>query len=606
MRFQYKSITPKVKSFLRLLALAGVILLAATVPLQLTTWQPLQAEGISLSRHSSVTASLLTGSFKTMSEDFSEVAKQVPRADELREKQQILFSRNYLLVCLIKNEVPIREAINRVASLFPDTCRSERWAQKLYKRFEKHGVKALLDGRSRNKRADVLLTNEIKDLVLAWFHARPAAGPNAIWKKICEECQRRNIPTPGYDSIRKFLKSLPEYMKMTRGGKMRIHDKQARVVVRYNITSYSNERWQIDNSHLPIWAREKVNGEWQPCELWISAVLDTDSRSIPGLILSKKYPDSWTTSLLLRHAILPKENPKWLNKGLPRVLQPDRGKDFMSHAVAVSLGYLGIILDPDPPYYPNRKGKIERWFETLDIGCLRILPGHHAAIGTSLTTAKRCIAELLTRKQIEREIERWTVEDYHQRVHSETGRKPAELWRENVRLRMPESEAALDSFLLKSDTSRVVRNMGIDFRPQGNSTGAVRGGRYWAPELAFYVHHQVRLRYNPEDLESILVYDATDGKYICEAWLMGGENAHYTIADIKRCRSQFRRGLVERTKDYINEIKREDRRAARRAEMEEARVMAEAMPAPAPERPDPLREDVDALLEEFERQDRAG
>lgn len=71
--------------------------------------------------------------------------------------------------------------------------------------------------------------------------------------------------------------------------------------------------------------------------------------------------------------------------------------------------------------------------------------------------------------------------DYHQREHSETKRKPAELWQETVRLRMPTSEDELDNCLLKSDKIRKVRNTGIDFLIPGKSPAETRGGRYWSP-----------------------------------------------------------------------------------------------------------------------------
>jgi putative transposase len=541
-----------------------------------------------------------------MSKEPAKQNEPIPRVDTLTDEQLEDLNLKFRLVSLIKAGLRPRDALERLAAECPGLNYTARWAEKLYRRYEEHGAQALVDRRWQRRTEFVVFAPDLKELTLAWYHARPAAGPLAIWKQIKEECERTNRPVPGYDSVRKFLKALPEHHKMVRGGRFRIYDKQARPVVRYDITSYANERWQLDHTRLDIWAREKIQGEWRPCQLWLTVALDAHSRTIPGFILSKKCPDSWTTALLLRRAILPKQNEAWLNKGLPMVLQPDRGQDFLSRAVAASLAYLGIVLDPDPPYYPNRKGKVERWFQTLDTGCLRILPGHSRAVGAAAATAQRYIAELLTREQIERAIEHWIVTDYHRRVHSETGRAPEDLWRETVRLRMPQCEDALDNCLLKSDVTRTVRNTGIDFHPQGNSTGELRGGRYWAPELAYYVGQHVRLRYNPEDLESVLVYDATGGEYICEAWLMGGENAHYTIADVKRCRSQFRRGLKERIGDYMQEIKREDRRAARRAELADARAMADAMVAePAPETPDPLRSEVDALIDEFERQDRA-
>jgi putative transposase len=554
-----------------------------------------------------------------MSEEFSEVVgNQVPRADTLTDEQIKIIARNNWLVSLIQSGLSPNEALKRLQAEFPDIPRSARWAQKLYMRYREKGARALLDNRYRNKQQNIILTDEVQKITLGWWYARSAAGPRAIWKQVTEECKERDIKPPSYQSIKKFLAARPEHDRLVRAGKIAIWDKQGRPVVRFALTSYANERWQIDHSHLPIWIREKaqiqrqgaVTGEhlegiWVPCPVWLTLLLDAHSRAVAGFYLSRKVPDAWTTSIALRHAILPKANPAWRNRSLPSVIQPDCGKDFLSNAVAASLAFLGIIRDEDPPYYPQRKGRVERLFRTINDGCLRILPGHHQAVGVSMTAIEKHVTVLLTRQQLAKEIERFIVEDYHVREHSETGRKPSELWEETVRLRMPQAEDALDAMLLKSDKVRRVRNTGVDFHLTGKGKKEDRGGRYWAPELVYHAMSDVHLRYNPEDLQSVLIYCAATGEYICEAWIMGEDDSKYDISDVKRARSQFRRGLVERMKDYAEEIHEHDRRAARQAEWNEARELADEMTeTPAPDLEAEDVDKVERLLAEFERRDR--
>lgn len=533
----------------------------------------------------------------------------IPRADQMSDEQLEEFARNYRLVCLLEAGRSAKDALDQLQGEFKDVPRTNRWVWKVYARYRKEGAKGLLDGRHSNKNHSAVLSEEVKQIVRAWWYARPAAGPKLIWQQVKNECGEREIIPPKYDSVKKFIKSFSAHDKLVRTGKIEIWDKEFRPVVRFNLTSYSNERWQIDHSRLDIWIRERTKDAWTPCEVWITVVLDAHSRTIAGFWLSTACPDAWTTSVLLRSAALPKQNPKWRNKGLPSVLQPDRGSDFMSHAVATSLAYLSVLCDPDPPYYPQRKGRIERWFRTVDTGCLRILPGHHAAIGSTRGAAEKHTATLLTRRQLSAEIERWIVDDYHARVHSETGRAPAEHWEETVRLRMPESADALDNMLLKSDKERRVRNTGIDFHIGGKRDADLRGGRYWAPELAFHTGGEVRLRYNPEDLDSVLVYDAATGKYICEAWIMGHDDSKYDIGTVKQSRSQYRHGLVERMKTYAAEIHHEDRRKARQTEWDESRALAEEMEtAEATDTAELESADgtnnIDDLIALFERRDR--
>jgi putative transposase len=521
----------------------------------------------------------------------------LPKTEEFKVHQLEKIAQNYLLVCRMENGESARAAIKALGL----NC-SERRARNVFKKYKEKGFAGLVDKRWLRMPAPSVLTPLVKKIVLAWWFARPAAGPKAIWDEVVKACKKLGLREPGYDSVKKFIEGLPEHYKLIREGKIDVWDKQNRPVVRIDITKYSNERWQLDHCRLDIWIRIKVNGYWIASQAHITVALDAQSRSIPGYILSTKYPDAWTDALLLRKSILPKENPQWKNRGIPAIVQPDRGTDFMSHAIISTLAKLHVIHDPDPPYYPNNKGKVERWFLTLDVGCLRILPGHMKAIGTTKEAAQKHVNVLLTLPQLKKEVERWIVEVYHQRIHSETGRKPSELWEETVRLRMPESEEELDSFLLKSDKNRTIMKLGVRF---GEKCGE---GLYWAPGLVDYVGAKVQIRYNPEDGESILVYEADTVKYICEAWLMGQEDSRYNIEDIKRERNRFRRGLRERMKDYAREIELEDRRSAQQAEWNEARRKADTMATePAGDDSDndiKNSEEVERLITEFERRDR--
>ena len=525
----------------------------------------------------------------------------LPRVDEMNDKQHEALAKRYMMICLMKAGTPAREAVERAGLNITDSA-----ARKLLKRFEQNKVGGLVDQRIRNRRKIKVLTTELKKRVLMWWFVRPAAGPRAIWKEIVKECQERKIKVPGYDTVKKYIKSLPEAYKLFREGKISVHEWERSFcpVVRFNLTTYSNQRWQIDNSRLDIWVRVREGDKWVPAQAHLCACLCAHSRSVPGFILSAKDPDAWTTALLIMKAVAPKENPDWKNKGMPAILQPDRGKPFLAHAVASSLAFMGVALDPDPPYYPNRKGKLERWFLTLDRGCLRILPGHMDAIGRTREAAEKHVDVLLTIPQLRKEIERWIVADYHLQTHSETGRKPTELWEETVRLRMPESEDAMHLMLLKSDKERTVYNTGINFR-FGNS-GAEEEHIYWAPDLTGYIGERVRLRYNPEDRVSILVYCAATNKFICEAWRMGEEDSRYTIEDVKRARNEFRRGLQERMKDYREEIEAEDRKRAQAIGWSDARLIADEQEEVDQQNTNTAIDGdllLDDLLDQFNRQD---
>lgn len=119
-----------------------------------------------------------------------------------------------------------------------------------------------------------------------------------------------------------------------------------------------------------------------------------------------------------------------------------------------------------------------------------------------------------------------------------------------------------------------------------------------------------------EDLQSILIYIAATGEYICEAWLME-KDSRYTIADVKQARDQARRGLLERQKFYAEEIYEKDRRMARKESWKQARELEKEnrtiIKIPDSKKPhstennpseNDLMEQVKAKLEKMEKRDR--
>jgi putative transposase len=528
----------------------------------------------------------------------SEITENFVKADELSEEKIEQFAENWRLISLINQGVPINKA-----KVDLGITKSERSIYNLLRKYRLYGQSGLIDRRHYRTNPVLVLTSEVKAIILGFYFTYPAAGQRLIWKKTCIECQEREMKNPSESSVKKYIDSLPEALKMFREGKVGIRkwEQTAAPVTRYENTTYANERWHGDHSPLPTWVRTKSQGKWIPSTVHISALLDANSRAIPGQVVSAKYPDSWTISLLFHKSISVKDNVNWKICGIPFIFQSDRGKDFLSKAINASLAKLKIIFDPGPPRYPNNNGKVERFFQTLDTSCLSGLPGHMKDIGTTEGAALKRVHEFLTLQQLNEEIERWITEDYHQTVHSETNRKPIELWEETVHLRMPASDDDLNLFLLKEDKEKSVKNIGIQLKYNG------RKHVFWSPELVYYFKHKVRLAYNPEDLESVIVYCADTGKQICEAFDMYSENSRYTLNDIKSVRSQLRRGLLERIVGYREEIKKEDRRDARKKELQEARKKVEEArtqtDVPAKFEND---DEIKLTLEKFRRRDRSG
>lgn len=473
--------------------------------------------------------------------------------DEFTDAQRAEFGRRRDLMLHLEAGLTWREAAAKAGVMG-----SESAIKRMRRRYRKQGVLGLCDRRWLNSRP--AMPAEVRECTEKWFVARPGADARALWTLIQRDCLAKGWQVPSYEWVKKYIADAIPALDLTRKGGMRMWERIAAPVAAYNPSTHSNHIWQIDHTRADIWIRVPGphTGHWQPAEVWITAVLDVHSRAIMGYVASTRVPDAWTTALVLRRAIAPKPGDAWPMHGVPSVLVPDHGKDFMATAVASSVQALGIQLDPCPPYYPNMKGEIERWFGTMQRGLLATLPGYKKPHLKSAANAATRLDTLLTLPQLREELDRWITLAYHKRVHSgistDVERTPERHWRETVRLRVADMRE-LNVLLLQSDKVRTVRNVGLQvtFKDAGPRT-------YWAPALADEYGTQVRIRYNPEDLESVLVYHAESRDFICEAWRTDGEAPRYSASDIVRERGRTRRGLAERLERYHEEVAREDRR----------------------------------------------
>ena len=439
-------------------------------------------------------AALPSPETSTLIEDLVEEEERRLRRplNDLRNKQLKQYGLRCEVVCRMDMGIPTKQVLEQLK-----LTKTESWARKLYKRYKNAGKtpESLMDGRWQNGR-ETVLRGEVLSILLGWYFERPAAGPLNLWELTAATCEERGLAIPGYDAVKDYLARMPLPYKMLRSGKRgeREWRRSGAPRVLYENTTYSNQRWQTDHTVMPVWIKRKEevkyfeNGKEVRRQKWVvylaflTIYLDAHSRSLPGFLLSGKTPDAMTSLHLMAQAVKEKKNTKWRNRGLPDIVQPDRGSDFISFAVNGAFKRVGVhFIDPDYPHNPDRKGKCERFFRTIKSSLAPKLPGHVRAIGSTVEAAQKYCDKypdsLLTIEQLRQFIEDWIVEVYHQRTHSTTGRKPAELFEEALRLREPVDQKDLDALLLKGDEIRTVTSLGIRFSTNGFK------GRYWSPEM---------------------------------------------------------------------------------------------------------------------------
>ena len=188
--------------------------------------------------------------------------------------------------------------------------------------------------------------------------------------------------------------------------------------------------------------------------------------------------------------------------GIPKQLHLDRDSDFTSRHLEQVAADLGITLIFATPYLARAKGKIERFWRTLNEQLWCELPGY---VGSDLKSRPENIAPALTLSEVERYLVAYFLAAYHTRPHTTTGEPPLQRWQKaGFEPRMPASLHQMDLLLTMSQSRKVLRD-GIH----------MNGLIYWANELAGMIEEHVLIRFDPQNVAFVVVYHKN--RYICTA-----------------------------------------------------------------------------------------
>jgi putative transposase len=113
---------------------------------------------------------------------------------------------------------------------------------------------------------------------------------------------------------------------------------------------------------------------------WLTIVIDDFSRAIAGYYLGFDPPSSLRTSLALRQGIWRKDHPHWHICGIPEILYTDNGSDFTSKHIEQVAIDLKIQLIFSTPGKPQGRGRIERFFRSLNEMFLCDLEGYTSGV----------------------------------------------------------------------------------------------------------------------------------------------------------------------------------------------------------------------------------
>ncbi|WP_246410304.1 transposase family protein [Granulicella aggregans] len=345
-------------------------------------------------------------------------------------------------------------------------------------------------------------------------------------------------PAPSYWIVRDIVHTLPNDLRtLAQQGSRRFGELYD--LVHRREASRPNAVWQADHTQLDIILLREDGTEGRP---WLTAVIDDYSRSVAGYFLGFDAPSSLRTSLAMRQAIWRKSDPHWQVCGIPDVLYVDNGADFVSKHLEQVAVDLKMRLVFSTPGKPQGRGKIERFFRTVNEMFLCDLEGY---------TRRGRRKPTLTIDQLEQSFRTFLIEVYQRTPAADAELAPAVRWEEGGFLpRVPASLEQLDLLLIEEVRPRRVRRDGIHFQ----------GFRYISLTLAAYVGEDVTVRFDPRDMAEIRVF--FKDRFLCRA--ISAEIAGETVAlrDIVRVRNSRRRELKsildsrQKTVDALLQLKK--------------------------------------------------
>lgn len=390
-----------------------------------------------------------------------------------------------------------------------------------------------LSGLARKSRTDQgkrrSCTTEIEQFIEGLHLQKPHLSYASLYRQIQQYAKTHPTATiPSYRTFCSIIHQIPNPLRTLALEGQTVY-KQQYDLLYIREAGQPNEIWQADHALLDILILNEKNDEG--VRPWLTIIFDDHSRSIAGYELSFTAPSAMKTALALRHAIWRKKEPQWSICGIPSIFYTDHGSDFTSKHMEQVCIDLKIQLIFSTIGEPRGRGKIERFFLTLNQMLLSELEGY--------TGAKKAVPKL-TLAELNTLIGSFILE-YNQRPHSSTGQAPKLRWEAQGFLpRMPESLEQLDLLLMTVSKKRRIQRDGIRFQ----------GLRYLDPVLADYVGVSVLIRYDPADLTTIRVFHKNH--YLCRPICHDLDDQTVSLKEIQAARTLRRLSLQSEIKNRLS------------------------------------------------------
>ncbi|HEV3168956.1 MAG TPA: Mu transposase C-terminal domain-containing protein [Actinocrinis sp.] len=329
------------------------------------------------------------------------------------------------------------------------------------------------------------------------YHRGNAA---ALHRELAEQARSSDRPAPSVHTVQRAVRR-----DLTRGERSGLKDGE-RARRRHDVYMRRpevcrNAVWEGDHVEASNWV--DVDGELR--KPWITWFVDCGTNAVCGAAITPSYPSRESILVALRASISRGAGFGPFG-GLPGMIRIDRGKDFLSKAVASSMAVFAVQVSDLPGYTPHLKGRVEAVNGAFKTQLCARLPRFTGEAKLANNKGADPHAPPLRFEAFVAEVLGW-VQDWNTTNAMPTlgGRTPLQAWTEDPTPieEVPEHDLAL--FTLEDDgRARMITTKGVSFH----------GTLYVGEGMVGRAGDRVRVRWMPNHPEVIEVFDAATGEYL--------------------------------------------------------------------------------------------
>ncbi|NMB33589.1 MAG: DDE-type integrase/transposase/recombinase [Clostridium sp.] len=327
-----------------------------------------------------------------------------------------------------------------------------------YLAYRKNGIEALYPSQRSDKGNSRSLNEATKEYIID----AKIEHPQRSGKSIYHELIARGMVAS--DDV--SLSTVQRFIQKRGLNKLKTTAKDRRIFE----MEFPGDCWQTDISTGPY-----LNIDGKKVKTYLIAFIDDASRAI--MAASFSFDQSLVSVLSVFKTAVQR-------RGIPKKLFMDNGKVFRSDQLQFICASLGTIVSYAEVFSPESKGKVERWFQTLQRQWMNLLDW-------------RSISSI---DQLNELLYDYVENQYHQAIHSSIKAKPIDKYTTHIdRIRFVHSKQELDSVFLYRVTRKV----------KNDATISISNILYEVPME--FIGEQIKVRYDPSQMDKAYIFD-DDGK----------------------------------------------------------------------------------------------